>query len=241
MIDSHAHLDEIADLAGALARARAAGVTRIVAVGMDRHTNRRNLEIQQLYPDMVAVALGYHPWSIKADEIEANLEFLAAHLPEAVAVGEVGLDYKAKVKKSQQRQVFARVLDLAGQYERPVIIHTRFSYQRALAMTREAGIRRAVFHWYSGPLEVLAEILAAGYLISATPALAYSEPHQAAIRYAPLEQILLETDAPVEYEGQVSEPADVLRTATLVSRLKNIPLPEVQRLTTETARKFFNL
>lgn len=241
MIDSHAHLDEIVDLAGTLARARAAGVTRIVAVGMDLPSNRRNLEIQQLYPDLVAVALGYHPWSINADEIEANLEFLAAHLPEAVAVGEVGLDYKAKVKKSQQRQVFARVLDLAGQHERPVIIHTRFSYQRALAMTREAGIRRAVFHWYSGPLEVLAEILAAGYLISATPALAYSEPHQAAIRYAPLEQILLETDAPVEYEGRVSEPADVLRTATLVSRLKNIPLSEVQRLTTETAKKFFNL
>lgn len=241
MIDSHAHLDELSDLPGALARARAAGVQRIITVGMDLASNRRNLEIGQEYPELVAVAGGYHPWALRGEEVEANIAFLAAHLSRLVALGEIGLDYKAKVKKSLQREVFGRLLALARQAELPVIIHTRFSYARALAMVREAGITRAVFHWYSGPLDILRAILDAGYLVSATPALAYSEPHQAVVRYTPLERLLLETDAPVEYEGRASEPADLVRTALLVSNLKNIPLVTVAQLTTQTALEFFGL
>lgn len=241
MIDAHVHLNEIDEPAAALARARAVGVERVIAVGLDLASNRQTLELAQQWPEMVLPALGYHPWSINAAGVETNLEFLAAHLSQAVAMGEVGLDYKAKVKKTLQREVFARVLALAREYDRPVIIHTRFSYQRALAMIKEAGINRAVFHWYSGPLEVLREILDAGYVISATPALAYSEPHQEAVRYAPLARILLETDAPVVYQGRRSEPADLRQTAVLVGQIKGLSLEEVQRLTTATTREFFQL
>ncbi len=241
MIDCHAHLNEIEEVDQALRRAQEVGITGIVAVGMDAASNRATLDLHRRYPHLVWPAVGYHPWSITPEGIEENLAFIAEHLGMCVALGEVGLDYQAKAKKKVQQQVFAALLELAARHQRPVIIHTRFSQARAHRMVKEAGVSRAVFHWYSGPLEVLAEILAEGCFISATPALAYSPPHQAAVLAAPLSRILIETDAPVEYQGKVSEPADLWTTARELSRLKGIELSRVIEVTTANAREFFGL
>jgi TatD DNase family protein len=241
MIDSHAHLNEIADVEGALRRAQEAGLTGIIAVGMEVASNRATLALHRRFPHLVYAAVGYHPWSITPDGVEENLAFIKEHLPRCAALGEVGLDYQAKVKKKLQQQVFAALLELAARVGKPVIIHTRFSQLRAHHMAKEAGIGRAVFHWYSGPLEVLAEILADGYFISATPALAYSPPHQAAVQTAPLGQILIETDAPVAYQDKVSEPADLWTTARELSRIKGVELSRVIEATTANARRFLGI
>ncbi len=241
MIDSHAHLNEIEDVDAALARAQAAGITGIVAVGMDMASNQATLELNRMFPHLVYPAVGYHPWSITPEGIEDNLAFIREHLAGCVALGEVGLDYQAKVKKKVQQEVLAALLDLAAREAKPVILHTPFSQQRALRMVKEAGIARAVFHWYSGPLEVLQEIIADGYFISATPALAYSPPHQAAVQAAPLSQILIETDAPVIYQEKASEPAHLVVTARELSRVKGIELSQVIETTTANARGFFNI
>jgi TatD DNase family protein len=239
MIDCHAHLNEMEDVDAALARAQEAGITGIVAVGMDLASNRATLALHHRFPRLVYPAVGYHPWSITPEGIEENLAFIREHLARCVALGEVGLDYQAKVKKKVQQQVFAAVLELAVREEKPVIIHTRFSQLRAHRMVKEAGIIKAVFHWYSGLLEVLEGILADGYLISATPALAYSPPHQAAVQAAPLSQILMETDAPVAYQDQASEPADLWTTARELSRVKGVDLSRVIETTTTNARRFY--
>jgi TatD DNase family protein len=241
MIDSHVHLNEIEDVEGALARARDAGLTGIVAVGMDLASNRATLELSRRFPHLVHPAVGYHPWSITPEGVEENLAFIREHLPRGVALGEVGLDYRARPKKKLQQEVFGALLELAVGAGKPVIIHTRFSQLRAHRMVKEAGVAAAVFHWYSGPLEVLADILGDGYFISATPALAYSPPHQAAVEAAPLSRILVETDAPVEYQGKVSEPADVLFTARELSRVKGVEIAEVIEITTANARNFFGI
>jgi TatD DNase family protein len=186
MIDGHAHLNEIEDMGGAMRRARAVGVKAVIAVGMDLASNQRTLELARQFPGIVFPALGYHPWSITLEGIEANLTFLEENLPAAAALGEVGLDYQAKIKKKLQQQVFGRLLEIAARLGRPVIIHTRFSQARAWQMVQEAGLGpRAVFHWYSGSLEVLKDILAGGGFISATPALQYSPPHQEAVKFTP--------------------------------------------------------
>jgi TatD DNase family protein len=241
MIDGHAHLNEIGAVDGALARAQEAGITGIVAVGMDIASNHATLELHHRFPNIVYPAVGYHPWSIIPEGIEDNLAFIREHLHGCVALGEVGLDYQAKVKKKLQQEVLAALLELAAGEKKPVILHTRFSQQRAHRLVKEAGIARAVFHWYSGPLEVLEEILADGYLISATPALAYSPPHQAAIQAAPLGRILIETDSPVVYQERKSEPAHLLITARELSRVKGIELSQVIETTTANARDFYNI
>lgn len=241
MIDTHAHLDEIKEIDRAIQRAQDAGIQSIVAVGMDLASNVTTINLARQFPNMVYPAIGYHPWSISPDTIEENLEFIEENLPSCIALGEVGIDYKIKVKKQIQWEVFSKILSLAIQYNKPVIVHSRFSHQRSHRMVRDAGIERAVFHWYIGSLEILENIVDDGYYVSATPALAYSPPHQAAIKAAPIERILVETDSPVEYQGKVSEPADLSLTLDELSRLKEMALDKVRSITTANAKHFFDL
>jgi TatD DNase family protein len=241
MIDTHAHLNEIELVNPAIQRAKQIGVSGIVAVGMDKESNEATLDLANRFPGFVYPAIGYHPWSIRVENIEENLSFIEDNLSACVALGEVGLDYKTRLKKPIQWEVFARLLSLAKRYSKPVIVHSRFSHQRSRRMVAEEGIEKAVFHWYTGSLEILQEIIDHGYYVSATPALVYSPPHQAAIKAAPIERILVETDSPVEYQGKISEPADLIITLNELSRVKNLANDEVRRICTASARQFFGI
>ncbi|MFH1136097.1 MAG: TatD family hydrolase [Pseudomonadota bacterium] len=239
-IDTHAHLDQLADPAESLRQAKAAGVLAVVGVGMDLASNRRILEIAAGSAGLVWPALGAHPWNVKPGEWSANQEFLEANLDRATALGEVGLDYKVKIKKDIQAQTFGRALELAARLDKPVLVHARYSQDQCLDMLRAAGISRAVFHWFSGPLEILKKIIDAGYLVSATPALAYSPAHREALAQAPLDRILLETDCPVEYRSVASRPLDIFTTVRLLAELRKQTEEEITRLTTANALAFFN-
>lgn len=241
MIDGHAHLDEIEDAGASIQRAGLCGVRAIVGVGMDIGSNRAILEIAARFPGVVYPAVGYHPWSIAAGEVEENLAFIKQMLPACVALGEVGLDYKAKVKKKLQWEVYERLLAIALEADRPVIVHCRFSHARAYEMTVSAGIKRAVFHWFTGEREVLVRLLDSGYFISVTPALAYSPFHREAAAFAPIERILVETDSPVSYQGKVSEPADLVLTLRELARIKAISFEQAAGITEGNTRSFYGL
>lgn len=241
LIDSHAHLDEITDLQQSLKEARDSGVRYIIAVGVDLDSNRRILNIVQENPGYVYPAIGYHPWDIEEEKTEGCLGFIREHIGDCVAIGEVGLDYKAKVKKKVQKGVFRSILEIAHEYRKPIVLHCRYSHQRVYQMIREAGIGSAIFHWYTGTTDLLGEILESGYFISATPALTYSPPHQEAIRLAPLDRILLETDTPVVYKGKESRPKDVKITLQEVARIKKMKIEDVADQTTKNACHFFGL
>ena len=241
IIDGHAHLDEIEDLDTALREAKEGGVQGIIGVGVDRESNKKILEIARANQGFVYPALGYHPWQMKEEETEENISFVREHVDGCIALGEIGLDYRVKVKKELQWKVFGRLLKLALEYDRPVIIHCRYSHQRALEMVVENGIKRAVFHWYTGSLDLLDEIIERGYFISATPALSYSPPHQEAVRKAPLDRILLETDAPVSYQGKEARPRDVRITLEEVARLKGLDPKTVAEQTTANASSLFRI
>ena len=241
MIDTHAHMNEINDIEHAVRRAKDADVKKIVAVGMDLESNKKTLALANQFPGFIYPAIGYHPWSITLEGIEDNLDFIENNLPSCIALGEVGLDYKVRLKKKIQWEVFSHILLIAKNHDRPVIVHSRFSHKRTYQMVKEAGIKKAVFHWYTGSLDILERIIEDNYFISATPALAYSPPHQAAIESAPLERILTETDSPVEYQGKESEPANLTLTLREISRIKGMEFDEVCRITTTNAENFFGI
>lgn len=241
LIDGHAHLNELNDIPGECARARDMGISAIIGVGMDMASNRRILALAEEYPGYVFPAIGFHPWEIRKHEIDDTLLFLEDNIHRCIALGEVGLDYKARIKKDLQRAVFREIITLAVRYDKILILHCRYSHQRVFSMITDGGIRRAVFHWYTGSRELLDDIIDAGYYISATPALRYSPLHQEAVSKAPIERILLETDCPVEYQGKASRPADVLITARETARIKGVSLAEVARRTTENTKALFNL
>jgi TatD DNase family protein len=248
LVDCHAHLEEQEEPEAAIERAARSGVRSIVAVGSDLESNRRVLSLSGLHGEVtVHAALGIHPWRLEGRDLEQELAFVERNLVTAVAVGEVGLDFwlkesrKDALHRKRQEDLFRRVLCLGRDLSKPVIIHARGAWEECLRLVLEERISKAVFHWFSGPLAILRELLDHGYLISATPAAHYSEKHQSAIREAPLERILLETDSPVMYEGRRSEPADVVRTLQAVARLKQIPEAEVAKVSTANATGFFGL
>jgi len=173
--------------------------------------------------------------------VEANLSFIRDHVGDGVALGEMGLDYRIKIKKELQQEVFKELLDIALGSNKPVIIHCRYSHRRVFEMVGEKKIKQAVFHRYSGPIDLLDKILSMVYSISATPALVYSPPHQEAIRRAPLERILLETDTPVSYQGKESRPKDVWISLEQVARLKKLDPNIVSEQTTTNASQFFQI
>ena len=120
-------------------------------------------------------------------------------------------------------------------------MHSRYAWKDCFHLVKESGVEKAVFHWFTGFSSVLREIIEAGYFISATPAAAFSEKHQRAIARAPLENLLLETDSPVEYQWKKAEPADVFRTLEAVAKIKGVEREDVAEITTENALKFFDL
>jgi TatD DNase family protein len=241
LIDGHVHLSDMEHPERAVENAVKVGVNRMIAVSMNLNSCLKTLALAQRFPKNVLPAIGYHPWSIKEEDVEATLLFITQNIHRCIAVGEVGLDYKVKVKKKLQKAVFTKFLNLAVQTHKPVIIHSRFSYQKTFEMAVEAGVERAVFHWYSGPVNILDKIISSGFYVSATPALAYSPHHQAAMAKAPVEMILIETDAPVQYGDRSSEPADLHDTLFHLSRIKNMPEDQLAAIVTKNAERFYGL
>jgi TatD DNase family protein len=250
LVDTHAHLEEIADLEQAIAEAKAANVIAIIAVGSGYESNQRVLALAQLYKGFIYPALGLHPWSLKGEDIKRNLEFIEAQIHNIVAIGEVGLDYDKRVRawagKDLQKEVLGQVLKIAQTYNKPVIIHSRYAWRDSLDLVSQAKLEKVVFHWYTGTSGVLRDIISHGYFISATPAVEYHEEHRRAVKEAPLERLLLETDSPVTYRRGTeleyeSRPAHILRTLRTVSQLTGVDEAKIAEVTTDNARELFGL
>jgi TatD DNase family protein len=246
LIDSHAHLEELGNLDSAIDRAKQNGVVAIVAVGSDYESNNRVLEIAGRHRGFVYPALGLHPGLLhQIGDLERQIHFIKDHMDQAVAIGEVGLDYHKRVLsstgKDRQHSVFGMLLSLGKKHRKPVIIHSRYAWKDSCALTKAAGVNLAVFHWYTGPSNVLREILDAGYFISATLAAEYHAEHRRAVKEAPLERLLLETDCPVVYQGHRSEPADVTRSLQASADIKGLPADVVAERTTQNARLLFGI
>ena len=253
IIDTHAHLYDVPDIAAALRAAAEAGVSDIILPGVDLASNRRHVEFCSAYTEpRLHLALGLHPGNIISDEIEPCFSFMHAHAGEAVAIGETGLDFfykwvrKDDAKKDEQRRVFGRQLELAREFNLPVIVHCRGAWREAFDMVKAAGVTAADFHWYSGPTDVLKDILDAGFVISCSLALAYSAEVRKAALLAPLEAILVETDTPVMIPGPAQErvpstPKDVWRTLRALASLKGVDEAVALKKVNALARSFFHL
>ena len=253
VVDAHAHLDELSDLEAKLARAASLGVAVVVTAGSDVESSAFSLEVGRRVEGLgvrVYGAIGLHPWSLRgmrADQVEEALRFVESRAQEAIAIGEVGLDYWLPEAREEgpmrelQRRVFARQLRAAKRAGKPVVVHSRGAWRDCLDMVKEADVE-ALFHWFSGPLDVLDELISCGYYISATPAIDYSAEHIDAVRSAPLNRILSETDSPVKYKGRFNreaEPADVVEVVRMLSSMKGVSVGEAARITASNASSLY--
>ena len=125
LIDTHAHLDEIKDIDGALCRAKEAGIRAVIGLGSDFASNKRIIELSGRYPGYVFPALGLHPWRLESDDLEANFSLIEAELPRCLALGEVGLDFAIQTPEERQAEVLRRLLAMAVREKKPVLLHAR--------------------------------------------------------------------------------------------------------------------
>lgn len=256
--DTHTHLGSRqfdADLPDILARARAAGVSRLMAPATDLENARKLLAIAEREPE-VRVAVGIHPTdvdSVSGDGWIGELRELARH-PKVAAIGEVGLDYfhappegfDLPAWKAHQAHCLRLQLDLAVELGLNVVLHNRESWEDLVHLVMPySGRLRGVFHCYTGTLEQAQPLLDAGHLISFTGIVTFKKPGPAGetVRVVPDGQYMLETDAPylapMPYRGKRCEPAYVADTARAVAVMRGQSVEEVARSTTETALKFF--
>src|SRR5947209_1222286 len=250
MIDTHCHLTDPrleSQLPDVLRRAREAGVARMITIGTDLEDGRRCLELCRRVPNL-RCAIGVHPnHSHEVDPSELpRLRELQAD-PAVLALGEMGLDYHHQfAPRQRQHQVFEFQLQLATELGRPVVIHCREATDDCLALMRSFPAVRAVFHCFTGSTQEARKILDDGYLLGFTGAITFkkSDEIRAAAQLAPLDRILVETDAPYlspepVRKQKTNEPAFVMHVAEVVARVKAITIDELDRMTTRNAGAFF--
>jgi TatD DNase family protein len=223
VIDTHAHLDGCdAAPEELLARAREAGVQRVIAVGSGIDSCRATLAIAKRESGVFA-ALGIHPHQAGGPEAD-RLDELAALLRQerAVAVGEAGLDfYREWAPRDAQRDLFSEQLELARELGKPVVVHNRDADSETAAML--AGFDgTVVLHCFSSP-GLLDAALERGYYVSfaGNVTFAKAEELREAARRVPADRILAETDspylAPVPRRGRPNEPANVVHTVAALA------------------------
>jgi TatD DNase family protein len=253
LTDSHAHVDGPefdADRDAVLARARAAGVQRIVVIGAvgEPESAERAVALAERDPDVWAtVATHPHDVARMTPDWWATHERLARH-PRVVAVGETGLDYYYDHSpRDQQRTAFARFLELARAVGKPVVCHIRDAHDDARAILDEGGVTDCVIHCFTGTPDDARAYAARGYYVSFSGIVTYktAQPLRDAVPLVPRERLLIETDcpylAPVPRRGKRNEPAFLAHTAEVVARCAGMDFDELARVTTENAGRVFRL
>ncbi|HWK26044.1 MAG TPA: TatD family hydrolase [Solirubrobacter sp.] len=235
MIDSHTHLDRgPAPEAELVAEAAAAGVTRILTIGMDEPSRANAIEAADTYEHVYA-ALGQHPNEATGydDAITEAIAEQAKH-PKVLAIGETGLDdFRDYAPRADQERAFRAQIEIARELGKPLIIHTRAAEQDTIdTLATHAQGLQVIMHCFSMPTR-LAECLDHGWWISFAGNVTYpkSQDLAEAARRTPLDRLLVETDAPYLTPQVVrkerNRPAYVAHTARFIADLRGIPYAEL--------------
>jgi TatD DNase family protein len=256
LVDSHAHLDRreyASDLDDVVARARAAGVERIVVVGLWRGAGDFGdaLDLVDRDPATFVAAIGIHPHECsqvpEADWAESER---LAHDPRVVAVGETGLDFHYDYSpRDVQVESFRRSIRIAKGAGKPVVVHVREADDACADVLEAEGVPEAagVIHCFTGDWTRARRYLDLGLYLSVAGVLTFkaADDLRDAIRQVPRNRLLVETDcpflAPVPFRGKRNEPAYVAKTAAAVAALWGVTPEQVAEFTTANVERLFRL
>jgi TatD DNase family protein len=258
LFDSHCHLDvgafdDIAGVDGAIGRARAAGVSRMLTIGSGYGLTgaQRAVDVAERHPDVWA-SVGVHPHDAKDWTPSAWDEMLAlSSHPKVVAIGEMGLDFHYdNSPRETQRSVFRTQIRAAKAVDLPIIIHDRDSGGETLDIVdEEAGWtgRGVVFHCFTGDVATMERIVASGGYVSIPGIVTFKKA--AVMRdvatQIPLDRLFIETDSPfltpAPFRGRRNEPARVALVADKIAQLRGMEVDAVARVTSDNASAFFGL
>ncbi len=253
LIDTHCHLNFNAfddDRAEVLARAAAVGIVAFVNPSTDLDDSQQVVALAETISNLYA-AIGFHPNGAAAFDAAAlaHLRVLAAH-PKVVAIGEIGLDYHwDESPRPVQRRVFEQQLTLAGELNKPVIIHQREAAADTMAVLRQWGAGGKhpglVLHSFSGDRAMAEEAVALGFYLGISGPITFKNARDLpeVVIATPPDRLLVETDAPFlapyPFRGKRNEPAYVKLVAERIAALKELSLAEMSRYLTANTMAFF--
>jgi TatD DNase family protein len=230
LVDTHAHLcspEFDQDLGEVLARAHAAGVGAVIAVGETLVDAARNLELSEQYP-MIRPAAGLYPTVLDRQQAEALHRFVRRYRSRLAAIGEVGLDHWAVTEEKDrelQREIFKNFIGLAREMDLPLNVHSRSAGRPAIELLLESGAARVQLHAFDGRASTAMPAVDAGYYFSIPPSVVRSRQKQKLVKQLPLSCLLVETDSPVlgPEPGVRNEPATLSRALQAIAEIKSLP------------------
>ena len=251
LIDSHVHIDDArfdVDRASTLERAAAAGVVACIVPAVDAASWPRIdalcAQHRGLHP-----AWGLHPVYVgrhRPADLSALRSWLAR--PQTVAVGEIGLDgADPSLDPESQRDYFRQQLELAREFELPVIVHARRALEEVTLTMRQLGGLRGVVHSFSGSVEQARQLWQMGFCLGIGGPVTYPRAQRlrGLVASMPLEHLLLESDAPdqpdVTHRGQRNEPAHIAAVLACIAELRDQPPEQIARASSANARRLFGL
>lgn len=252
-VDTHTHIyleqfDE--DRTIAIEKAQQHSLEKLLVPDIDSSHRLKMLEVCRQFNNYCLPMLGIHPTSVKNDyQYELSLLKEALEKESPIAIGECGLDYYwDKTFVEQQTKVFIEHLFLAQHYKLPLVIHSRKSLNdiiRLLKHYKNLNVS-GVFHCFPGNLIEAEQVMNLGFLLGIGGVVTYKNSMMAeVVKYAPLNYLLLETDAPylppLPYRGKRNESSYIPIIAQKISELKKITIDEVAEATFKNAESLFNL
>ena len=254
IIDTHCHLDDERfkdDLDEVLARAKEAGVEKFIIPGADPSTLPKAIDLANSYDD-IYFAVGVHPY----DKDKFDIDYLKEYInhSKCVAVGECGLDYfrlpkdeEAKsIEKQQQKEVFIKQIELANEYNKPLIVHIREASLDAKNIIKEYAKVGGVLHCFNAN-EGLLELANRGFYFGIGGVITFKNAKKLVNVYPkiPQDKLLIETDSPYltphPYRGKRNEPAYCKLVLDKMSELGNIKKEELEDIVLENSIKLFGL
>lgn len=225
-----------------------AGVDYIVNIGCDMRTSENSIALADKYENVYAT-VGYHPNSLKDIDSEAieKLRKLAEH-KKVVAIGEMGLDYHYDTyPKEFQKFWFLQQLRLAKDLDLPVVIHSREASSDTFEIMKRSGINKGIIHCYSGASPMALEYAKLGFYIGVGGVITFSNAKRLidSVKAVGLENIVIETDCPYltpePNRGKRNESSNLKYVVEKIGELKNISPEEVAKITSENAKKVYNI
>jgi TatD DNase family protein len=265
--DVHAHLESSRfekDLDEVIDRCRKNKVI-VINSGVNPFTNRKILEMKEKYPDVLKISFGLYPIDALAKEIESGegdflrdlenfdvneeLKWIKEHKEDCVAIGEIGLDYNFEeirnneTLREKQKEVFRKILDLAIEINKPVIIHSRKAEKDAIEILEEKNMKKVIMHCFNGGKNLIKRCIENKWFLSIPPIITRLEHFKMLAEMTPIEQILTETDSPYlsPVPRERNEPLNVAVTIREIAKIKNLNEETVREKIIENTKGLFEI
>ena len=246
IFDTHAHLCSVSfdqDLERVLAKASAAGVANIVAVGENLADAEKNIQLAASY-EQILPAAGLYPAILDMEQAAALQNFIRNHAEQLAAIGEVGLDFWAvqdKGAQELQRDIFAGFIDLALETGLVLNIHSRSAGRHAIDMLLAKGASQVQMHAFDGKAKYALKAVEAGYFFSIPPSIVRSRQKQKLIQQLPLSCLLVESDSPVlgPDPAERNVPANIVVVIDAIAELQGIKRDGVIEAVHENTRRLY--